>query len=247
MVQATSHLRPALVTGSARGIGRVVAERLLAGGSSVALLDRDPSVIDVAAQLGDRCIGRVVDVSDADAAGAAVDDVAAAFGGLWAVVNNAGVFAKSLLLDIDIADWDVVMGTNARSMLVVMQSAAPHLIRGGGGRIINQSSMAAKLGTPGEALYAASKAAVGALTRIAAIELGPHGITVNSICPGYVLTDMGADTRDAAQIAEWTAKSPLGRLATPADVAGAIEFLVSDDASYITGEALNVSGGMCVW
>jgi NAD(P)-dependent dehydrogenase (short-subunit alcohol dehydrogenase family) len=107
--------------------------------------------------------------------------------------------------------------------------------------------MAAKLGTAGEAPYAASKAAVLALTRIAAIELGVHGITVNALCPGYVLTDMGAEIRSAAQIDEWTAKSPLGRLATPEDVAAAVAFLASEEAAYITGESLNVSGGMCSW
>ena len=107
--------------------------------------------------------------------------------------------------------------------------------------------MAAKLGTPGEAAYAASKAAVVALTRIAAMEFGPHDITVNAICPGYVLTEMGADTRSAEQIDAWSAKSPLGRLACADDVAELIAFLSGDGAGYITGEALNITGGMCTW
>ncbi|NOX31782.1 MAG: SDR family oxidoreductase, partial [Actinobacteria bacterium] len=100
---------------------------------------------------------------------------------------------------------------------------------------------------PGEAHYAASKAAVVALGRIAAMELGPDQITVNSICPGYVLTEMGAETRDPEQVASWAAQSPLARLASPDDVAAAIAFLASEEAGYITGEALNVSGGMCTW
>ena len=209
------------------------------------LADRDPSVLDQATKLGDRHRGLVLDLCDAEATNSILRQAITELGGLWGIVNNAGIFAKTPLLEIPLEEWDTMMRVNVRSMVQVIQAAAPFLIEGGGGRIVNQSSMAAKLGTPGESHYAASKAAVGALTRIAAQELGPHGITVNSVCPGYVLTEMGADTRDPEQVAEWTAKSPLGRLATPDDVANAIAFLLSDEASYITGEALNVSGGMC--
>ena len=101
--------------------------------------------------------------------------------------------------------------------------------------------------TKNSILIVASKAAVAALTRISAQELGPHNVTVNSLCPGYVLTEMGADTRDPEQIREWESLSPLGRLGTPEDVAAAVAFLASEDAGYLTGEALNVSGGMCTW
>jgi 3-oxoacyl-[acyl-carrier protein] reductase len=108
------------------------------------------------------------------------------------------------------------------------------------------ASMAAKRGTAGEAAYAASKAAVVALTRVAALELGPSGITVNAVCPGYVLTDLGADTRTEDDEVRWAAMSPLGRLADPDDIAGVVEFLASDDAAYLTGQAVNVTGGMCM-
>ena len=121
------------------------------------------------------------------------------------------------------------------------------MVDAGGGRVVNMASMAAKRGTPGEAAYAASKAAVVALTRIAAMELGPHGVTVNSICPGYVLTDMGCDARSPDQVAAWASMSPLGRLGDPADVAGTVAFLAGEDGSYLTGQALNVTGGMCTW
>ena len=123
-------------------------------------------------------------------------------------------------------------------------AAAPHLTKAPAGRIVNLASMGGKLGEPGQAHYAASKAAVIALTRVAAMELGPSGITVNCICPGYVATDMGAGERTAEQVAHWAALSPLGRLGTPDDVARMAVFLASDDAAYCTGQAFNVTGGM---
>ena len=247
--------RRGLVTGAARGIGRRVAQRLADEGMRMTLLDVDPAVESVAAEMG--AAGVIADLRDEEATRRALASDAA--GGpdaagnpdadpYWLLVNNAGVFAKTLLLEMDLGEWDDLHRVNARSMVVVMQALAPGMIASGwGGRVVNMASMAAKRGTPGEAAYAASKAAVVALSRIAAMELGPHGITVNSICPGYVLTEMGADTRSADQVAAWTAMSPLGRLGDPADVASVVAFLASDDGAYITGQALNVTGGMCTW
>ena len=210
------------------------------------LLDADPAVEEVAAGLAAEFL--VVDLADEAATRQAL---AEANGGTsepyWLVVNNAGVFSKTPLLDMPLSEWDRVQRVNVRSMVVVIQQVAPAMIAAGGGRIVNLASMAAKLGTPGEAAYAASKAAVVALSRIAAMELGPHGVTVNSICPGYVLTEMGAATRTDEQVAAWTAKSPLGRLGQPGDVASVVAFLASDDGSYMTGQAVNVTGGMCMW
>jgi NAD(P)-dependent dehydrogenase (short-subunit alcohol dehydrogenase family) len=243
---ASTPIRPALVTGAARGIGRAIAARLVRDGAPVVLLDRDPAVADTAAELG--ATGWVVaDVSDPAEVRRAVADTLDCLGGLWALVNNAGIFGKTPLLEIDPAEWDEVMAVNARSVLLTTQAVAPAMIAAGGGRIVNLSSMAAKAGTPGEAAYAASKAAVMALTRIAAAELGPHGITVNCVCPGYVLTDMGAESRTTEQVEAWAAQSPLGRCGTPDDVAGVVAHLVSDDAAYQTGQAVNVSGGMLAW
>ena len=232
--------RAALVTGAARGIGRSIAERLAAEGCRVTLLDIDPEVESVAASLDGDAI--VVDLERST-------EVVSALAGrpLWLLVNNAGIFHKAPLLETSPDDWDRVQRVNVRSMLVTIQAAAPAMIEAGGGRIVNIASMAAKLGTPGEAAYAASKAGVVALTRIAAMELGPHAITVNAICPGYVLTDLGAATRTEADVAAWTAMSPLGRLADPGDVAGVVAFLASDDGSYTTGQAINATGGMCTW
>lgn len=247
--------RRGLVTGAARGIGRRVAQRLAEEGMRVTLLDVDPAVETVAAEMG--AAGVVADLRDEEATRRALSSAAAgdsdAAGNpdddpYWLLVNNAGVFAKTPLLEMDLKEWDDLHRVNARSMVVVMQALAPAMIASGrGGRVVNMASMAAKRGTPGETAYAASKAAVVALSRIAAMELGPHGVTVNSICPGYVLTEMGADTRSPDQVAAWTAMSPLGRLGDPADVAAVVAFLASDDGAYITGQALNVTGGMCTW
>lgn len=237
--------RRCLVTGAARGIGLRIAERLIDEGMHAALLDVDPAVEEVARRLGATSL--VADLSDVAqtrrALSAGSEDEP-----YWLVVNNAGVFSKTPLLEMTIEEWDRVHRVNVRSMVVVIQTLAPAMITAGaGGRIVNVASMAAKLGTPGEAAYAASKAAVVALSRIAAMELGPHGVTVNAVCPGYVLTEMGAGTRTTEQVAAWTAKSPLGRLGEPDDVASAVAFLASDDGSYMTGQAINVTGGMCMW
>ena len=237
--------RRCLVTGAARGIGRRIAQRLIEEGMQAALLDVDPAVEGVARDLGAASL--VVDLADAAQTRRALS-AGAEDGPYWLVVNNAGVFSKTPLLEMTLEEWDRVQVVNVRSMVVVIQALAPAMVAAGaGGRIVNVASMAAKLGTPGEAAYAASKAAVVALSRIAAMELGPHGVTVNAVCPGYVLTEMGAGTRTADQIAAWTAKSPLGRLGDPGDVASAVAFLASDDGSYMTGQAINVTGGMCMW
>jgi 3-oxoacyl-[acyl-carrier protein] reductase len=136
------------------------------------------------------------------------------------------------------------MAVNARSMLCTMQAVAPRMIAAGGGSIVNLASMAAETGGENEGAYAASKAAVLALTRAAALEWGRHGIRVNAVCPGYVPTEMGAATRTEADVAAWCSRSPLGRLGTPADVAAAVTFLASADAAYLTGQVIDVSGGM---
>ena len=232
----------ALVTGGARGIGLTISRHLVDAGYDVTIVDRDTSVGDVAAAVG--ASSACIDLADPSATRelrSAVDDRPC-----WLLVNNAGVFDRTPLLDIELDRWNCIQSMNTTSMVAVMQAFVPSMIAAGhGGRIVNMSSMAAKLGTAGESAYAASKAAVVALSRIAAMEFGEHDITVNSICPGYVLTDMGADTRSDADVAAWSAKSPLGRLATPDDIASLVVYLASSKAAYVTGQALNVTGGMC--
>lgn len=233
----------AIVAGGARGIGAAIARRAAAEGARVAILDLlDAEGTCVADELDG--LVRRVDLSDPDDTRAQVSAAIAALGGVDLLVNSAGVFRLTSLLDLEVAEWDRVMDINARATLVTMQSVVPAMIAQGGGRIVNIASMAAKSGGGREGHYAASKAAVVALTRAAAIEWGCHGITANAICPGYVLTEMGAATRTPQQIEEWSSRSPLGRLGTPDDVAALVAYLASADACYITGQALNVTGGM---
>ena len=161
------------------------------------------------------------------------------------LVNNAGALRFSSILDMSVEEWDLMFEVNARSMFLTTQVAARSMIdQGAGGKIVNMASMGGKLGSANQAHYCASKAAVIAFTRVCAMEFGPYGINVNCVCPGYVLTEMGAATRTPEMVAAWSAKSPLGRLAEPADVARTTLFLASSDSDYCTGQAMNVSGGM---
>ena len=232
-----------VITGGARGIGGAIAERFSSEGARVEVLDR---LVDE----GRGCASRIggcfheVDLEDPTstraATGAAIDDL----GGIDVLVNVAGVFELVPLLDITVDAWDRMFAINTRAMLLTMQAAAPHMMEAAAGTIINLSSMAAKRGGANEVHYAASKAAVLGLTRAAAAEWGPAGIRVNAICPGYIPTEMGASTRTAEQVATWSAKSPLGRLGSTDDVAALAVFLASAESGYLTGQAINVDGGM---
>ena len=233
-----------VVTGGARGIGGAIAARLAVEGADICILDRlVPEGTAHAAAIGGRFIEG--DLPKPDDITRAMDEALTSLGGVDVLVNSAGIFKLIPLLDITVEDWNTMFSINTRAMLTTMQSAARSMIDAGtGGSIINLASMAAKKGGAMEGHYAASKAAVVALTRAAALEWGEHGIRANSICPGYILTEMGAATRTDEQIAEWTSYSPLGRLGVPDDVASLALFLASAEASYLTGQALNVTGGM---
>ncbi|MDX6231502.1 MAG: hypothetical protein QOH68_453 [Nocardioidaceae bacterium] len=197
----------------------------------------------MAAEIGGTFVG--VDLADVMAAMAAVDEAADALGGIDILINNAGILRFAGLLDIAPDDWDRTLAINTRAAVFAMQAAARSMIaHGNRGAIVNIASMAAKTGGVNELGYAASKAALVSVTRSAAVDLGPHQITVNALCPGYILTEMGAATRTEEDVAHWSAKSPLGRLGIPDDVAGFVRFLVSPDGTYLTGQAFNVTGGM---
>ena len=236
--------RRVLITGAARGIGAAIAETFAAEGAALALIDREGDQCRATAERLGAC-ALDVDLADPtnarDVTGAAIDEL----GGIDVLVNNAGILHMAPLLDITVDDWDLTFDINVRAMLLTTQVAARAMIEAAsGGCIINMASMGGKLGSPSQAHYAASKAAVIGLTRVSAIELGAHGIRVNCICPGYVLTEMGAATRTPEIVAKWSAMSPLGRCAEPSEVADMALFLASDQARYCTGQAMNVSGGM---
>ncbi|WP_369137222.1 SDR family NAD(P)-dependent oxidoreductase [Modestobacter versicolor] len=238
--------RRVVVTGAARGIGAEIARTFAAEGARLALLDRlDDEVAQVAAEVGGR--GYAVDLADVAATREVTGKAVAELGGVDVLVNNAGVLRFAPLLEIDPAEWDEVFAVNTRAMLVTTQVAVRAMAAdpvAGVRKIVNMASMGGKAGGAGQAHYAASKAAVIALTRASAAEFGPLGITVNCLCPGYVLTEMGAATRTADDVAAWSARSPLGRLGEPRDVARAALFLASSDSDYLTGDAINVTGGM---
>jgi 3-oxoacyl-[acyl-carrier protein] reductase len=235
--------RRVIVTGGARGIGAEIASRFATEGARVSILDR---LADAGSQHATGIGGRFhpVDLADAAAAAQATATAIGDLGGVDVLVNSAGIFRLTPLLEVTASAWDEMLSINARAVLTTMQVAARSMIAAGGGTIINIASMAAKTGGAREGHYAASKAAVVALTRVAALEWGEYGITVNALCPGYVLTEMGADTRTEEDIRTWCSYSPLRRLGTAADVAGLVTFLASPDGAYLTGQALNVSGGM---
>ena len=236
--------RRVVVIGGARGIGGEIATRFAGEGARVAVLDR---LVDCGTQLA-AAIGadfHEVDLVDPGSAQSATERAIAGLDGIDILVNSAGILRFSPLLDVTVESWNEIFSINTRAMLTTMQVAARSMIAAGvGGKIINIASMAAKKGGANEGVYAASKAAVVALTRVAALEWGEHAITANSLCPGYILTEMGADTRTADDIRQWSGYSPLGRLGTAHDVAGVALFLASTDADYLTGQAINVTGGM---
>ena len=233
-----------IVTGGARGIGGEIATRFAVEGASVSILDR---LVDLgeerAAQIGGSF--HEVDLLDPVATAAATSAAVEALGGVDVLVNSAGILRFTPLLDLTVQDWNETFSINTRAMLTTMQVSVRAMIAAGhGGKIINLASMAAKKGGAGEGAYPPSKAAVVALTRMAALEWGCHGITANSLCPGYILTEMGAATRTQEDIDTWSSYSPLGRLGQSSDVAAVALFLASPDSDYLTGQAINVTGGM---
>jgi len=237
-----------VVVGGAGGIGGRIAERFAEEGADVLVLDllrgADPALGGASSAGPGRGI-RHCDLVDAVSVEAAFAVALAELGGIDVLVNSAGILARGSLLDLTPERWDLVMDINARGTLFAMQHAARAMIdQGAGGTIVNIASMAAKAGGADEGAYAASKAAVVGLTRAAALEWGEHLIRVNALLPGYVLTDMGKDTRTDEDVATWSKKSPLGRLGTPDDVAGFALFLASVDGAYLTGQSFNVTGGM---
>ena len=235
----------ALVTGASRGIGRAIAQALATAGFRVigtATTEAGAAAITEAlAARGGK--GIVLDVTDGPALDKAIDSIAKEFGGLHVLVNNAGITRDTLSMRMKDDDWDAVIDTNLKAVFRACRAATKPMMRQRYGRIINITSVVGVSGNAGQANYAAAKAGVAGLTRSLARELGARNITVNSVAPGFIATDMTEGLPEAAKAA-LLASIPLGRLGHADEVAHAVAFLASAQAAYITGTELHVNGGM---
>ena len=233
----------ALVTGGARGIGRSIAETLVACGAKVAIADLDLAQAEKTAEEIGEARGFACDVSDPAAVTMLIQTVEDAFGGLDILVNNAGITRDNLMARMKDEDWDAVMNVNLRSAFVAIRAAQRGMGKRRSGRIINIASVVGIMGNKGQANYSASKAGLIGLTKTAAKELASRNILVNAIAPGFIQTAMTDKLPEEAKAA-LSAQIPLARLGEPKDIANAVAFLASDMASYITGQVLVVDGGM---
>jgi 3-oxoacyl-[acyl-carrier protein] reductase len=238
--------RVAIVTGASRGIGRAIARRLGALGAVVVAAARgdhaDGTADDIRAA-GGKAEAIPLDVTDAAACDAAVSGVLARHGRVDILVNNAGITRDQLLLRLKRDDWDAVLATNLTSAFTLTQAVLKPMIRQRSGRIICISSVVGQSGNPGQANYAASKAGLIGFAKAVALEVASRNITVNVVAPGMVVTDM-TDALPEKSREALIGKIPLARLGAPDDIASAVCFLASDEASYITGQVLAVNGGM---
>lgn len=230
-----------IVTGAASGIGRALAESLIADGHAVAMVDRSRDIESIAAEVGGsahRC-----DVGDGDAVTAAFNAAAESMGGLDGVVNNAGIGSLKPLVDYTDKEFDLLVRVNLHGTFFGVRAAVPLLRASGGGAIVNMASASGIRPTRGEAPYSAAKAAVISLTMAAALEEGPD-IRVNCVSPGFIETPLNAFLAgDPAIRAELESATPAGRLGDPSDVVSVIRFLLSDASRYMTGQNLVIDGG----
>lgn len=241
----------ALITGSTRGLGWAMAEALAGQGAHVVITGRSDA--DVRARVGElvsrglSADGRAGDLADLDDAVAGVDRVAEAAGRFDILVNNAGINARAPLAEFGLDDWRRVMHVNLDAAFALSKAAARHMMAAGTGRIINTASIMGTVARPTIPAYVSSKGGIEALTKALAVELAPHGITVNAIGPGYVATEMNAAlVNDPAFDSMVRSKTPLGRWGDPAEIAAAAVYLASDEAGYVTGQKLVVDGGMTI-
>jgi len=264
----------AVITGAGRrnGLGEAMARRLAAEGVHVVLTDvgqargelmpgdaigssqEMQAIVDEITADGGSASGIVCNVLEPESVAAAAQHAVDSYGGLDIWINNAGIgYLLKPIIEMSIEEWDAVLGVNLRGAFLGIKSAAPHLMARGGGRIINIGSQASKSAFAHASAYTTSKHGLLGLTRVAAMELGPHGITVNTICPNHITTGLGAwQNAHFSKItgkgyeqymADMRARIPLGRPGLQEDIAKACAFLCSDQAVYITGESMNVSGG----
>lgn len=237
----------AVITGASQGIGRAIAERLARQGFDLALLARREDalrgVADALSDTGARVSVHPCDVADGTAVEAAVAGALEVHGRIDALVNNAGITRDGLLVRMKPEQWREVMAVNLDGAYHCLRAVAPLMMRQRSGRIVNITSVVGQMGNAGQVNYSASKAGMIGMTRAAARELAGRGVTVNAVAPGFIDTEMTADLPETA-ITSMKAQIPLQRLGSSEDVAALVAFLLSEDASYITGQVINCDGGM---
>jgi NAD(P)-dependent dehydrogenase (short-subunit alcohol dehydrogenase family) len=246
VTQASLQGRTAIVTGASRGIGAAIARALDRAGARVAVVARSRAALEgVAAEMSNRPLVLAADLADPEVPGRLVAQAGERLGAIDVLVNNAAAAARLPVQELDAELVDQLYAVNVRAPLLLIAALAPSMLERGSGVIISVSSVSAVVGTPRRAAYAATKGAIDAATRSLAIELGPHGIRLNSVAPGVVDTELWARNKAIPGVIEQIeALTPLRRWSTPEDVADVVAFLASDGARFITGETICVDGGM---
>ena len=238
----------AIVTGAGQGMGRAIAERLSAGGARVVINDLDPATaertVEGIASNGGDALAVPADVTSTQEVRRIVDAALERYGGVHILVNNAGVLRPTPLIDIEEDEWDLVVDVCLKGTYLCTRAVLPTMQEAGWGRIVNISSSAGRsVSTLGGPHYTAAKAGVLGLTRAAAKEVAPNGITVNAICPGLIDTEMVQANVTEARLKAYTESFPISRIGEPGEVAELVAFLASDRAAYITGASLDINGG----